>query len=181
MLHVASQMRPEGFLQDLTVHQHGGAKSKRSVEFQRPAMAQNRPRRKVSDSEELPILLLSTPEDKQWDFGSIRHIRQASSPSSAFSPDSAVDSVFELPSTTVASPNSSVGSSFVAELEDTSQAAAFKTRGVVKQVNFSRKASIDESYIKQLQKPEFSVSLPRIDNHFFVPNSAIISRAFGNS
>lgn len=60
-----------------------------------------------------------TPESNRWDFGSIRHIKQASTEMST--PVSAVDSIFELPcNESHESPNSSTHSSFMAELEDTS-------------------------------------------------------------
>jgi hypothetical protein len=80
------------------------------------------PHRKPNCIRQSPSLsLLAISPNERWDFGSIRHIRQSSKDETT--PTSSVDSVFELPcGDVIASPNSSVHSSFIAELEDTSYA-----------------------------------------------------------
>jgi hypothetical protein len=73
-----------------------------------------------------------TPKSKRWDFGTIRHKRQASSEVTMSSPRSAVSPVFEMEHIDSAiSPNSSVDSSpWVFELEDTSQIALHSKRSI---------------------------------------------------
>jgi hypothetical protein len=74
----------------------------------------------------------ATPKSKRWDFGTIRHKRQASSENTMISPNSAVSPVFEMENIESAvSPNSSVDSSpWVFELEDTSQIALHSKRSM---------------------------------------------------
>lgn len=76
--------------------------------------------RKPNSIRQSPSLsLLATSPNERWDFGSIRHIRQYSSNDNT--PTSTVETVFELASgADIGSPDSSVHSGFIAELEDTS-------------------------------------------------------------
>lgn len=118
MPHVASQIlyqRPSGETRGREVT----TTMKRSAEFPRPATAI--PSRKQPLDAKMPTLslLVTSPDNPHWDFGSIRHLRNASQNET---PVSAVDSVFELPSagSYEETPNSSTDSLFVAELEDTS-------------------------------------------------------------
>jgi hypothetical protein len=90
-----------------------------SAEFQRPTTAMQPRKRPLENGLPSLSLLVTSPDNPHWDFGSIRHIRKASENAT---PISAVESVFELPSagSCKATPNSSTNSLFVAELEDTS-------------------------------------------------------------
>lgn len=69
--------------------------------------------------------LPATPERGKWDFASTKPMWQYQDQDT---PTSTVESVFELPSGTTRSPNSSRNSLFVAELEDTSPLAVRKQR-----------------------------------------------------
>lgn len=128
-------------------------------DFQRPA--QGRRPRKMSNAEDFPSLsLLNTSNgNKQWDIGSIRHIRQTSC-NSDLTPDSAVESIFDAysagPYESPSTPNSSSHSSFVAELEDTSP-APIKVSKTKASVLKDPVVTQLESYIEKLQRPEFSV------------------------
>jgi len=125
-------------------------------DFQRPVRGRQH---HISSADDAPSLsfLVTNHENKHWDIGSIRHIRNPSSASQNITPDSAVDSIFHHSPGLVESPNtpsSPVRSPFVAELEDTSSMPVLKTRipkdPVVTQL---------ESYIEKLQRPEFTVRL----------------------
>jgi len=127
-------------------------------EFQRPTRPL--PRRKINTTDDLPSLslLITGPDNKHWDCGSIRHIRYPSA-SDTGTPESANDSIFELPSgvpiiDSPNTPNSSVNSPFIAELEDTSSSVISKCT-----VSKDVVAADLESYMSKLQRPEFSVSL----------------------
>ncbi|KAH8587434.1 hypothetical protein B0O99DRAFT_400489 [Bisporella sp. PMI_857] len=149
-------------------------------DFDRPEMYQ---RRKISNSaHEVPSLslLVSMPDVKHWDFGSIRHIQDLSA-SPGPTPGTAVDSVFELPSAYPAeSPNSSINSpnslfssptSFspnssiasvksskdetpAVELEDTSAIASARRPFSISAV---KPAVAEPSYVNELRRPEFSL------------------------
>ena len=118
-------------------------------EFDRPEMYQ---RRKTSNTSEHQVpclsLLVSIPNAKHHDFNPVGDMEDLSSPIERCTPDTAVDSVFDLPSaypmdspnssvgspntfiespcSYYGSPNSSTASSIVVELEDTSALAAAK-------------------------------------------------------
>ena len=117
-------------------------------DFDRPEMYQ---RRKTSGTSEHQVpclsLLVSMPDARHHDFPSVSNMQDLSSPAERHTPNTAVDSVFDLPSAyPMDSPNSSVGSpntfiespcsfyntkssrasSFIVELEDTSAPAAAK-------------------------------------------------------
>lgn len=162
MPHVASQMWAGQLERPDVSHRRAATLSARSLDFQRPTTAPPRRPRKMSNAESVPSLSLLMPENQPWDFGSIRHIRQPSHGTPPFTPRtpfSSVDSIFDLPSGVSAAssdtPISSTQSSFVAELEDTS-------RGLVPKPLSPRRKSqpTAASYIKELQSPAFSVSIP---------------------
>lgn len=184
MPHVASQMRSgELFLETPAPKQAGALlRSKRSVDLQRPKSAGlYRQRRKTSNADDVPSLslLVNMPSNHHWDIGSIRHIRESSSASEGVTPDSAVPSVFELPSAEPDdSPNSSISSaypSFVAELEDTSPFVPQKKSlapiedPYVAPLSVKKRPSAEAKrfYFEQLNRPEISVSLvqPPISPH----------------
>ncbi len=100
-----------------------------------------------------------------WDFGSIRQIRQYSSSSNT--PISAVESVFELPSADIInSPNSSIHSYYVAELEDTSpcpSTISARPRGHSSPV----KPSVVSPSMMEFKTTQITVSLAP---HYSMPN-----------
>jgi hypothetical protein len=162
MPHVASQMWAGQLERPDVGHRRAVTLSAKSLDFQRPPTTPPRRPRKMSNAESVPSLSLLMPENQPWDFGSIRHIRQPSHGTPPFTPRtpfSSVDSIFDLPSGVSAAssdtPISSTQSSFVAELEDTSQGL------VPKPLSPRRKSQpTAASYIKELQSPAFSVSIP---------------------
>jgi len=125
MPHVAAQMRSGDSPRETFDTRQATITSRRSGELQRPVTPSPRGRRKTTGANQMPSLsLLSMPKNSHWDFGSIRHIREQSSD---FTPVSATESVFELPSGRPGdSPDSSIHSLFIAELEDTSPIAVSK-------------------------------------------------------
>jgi hypothetical protein len=118
----SGQTSKEG-LERKQAHRRAKASSEYGV-YLKPVISPTRTRPRGAKSVS-SLSLLGTPENERWDFGSIRHIRQHSS--DAYTPISAVDSVFERPCDgAFGSPNSSNHSSFIAELEDTSPIAMAK-------------------------------------------------------
>ena len=118
MPHVVTQMGSEEQSQEALTRREAVVISKRPREFKTPAPPPMRQIRKPGVKPLPSLSLLAMPENNRWDFGSIRHIRQ---PPNEFTPDSATDSVFEIPSGGPRdTPNSSTHSLFIAELEDTS-------------------------------------------------------------
>jgi hypothetical protein len=120
MPHVVTQMGTEEQSRKALSRREAAIISKRSGEFRR---APPSPMRRINgtDLKPLPSLsLLAMPENGHWDFSSVRHIRRQ--PSNEFTPLSATESVYDLPSGGPRdTPNSSTHSLFIAELEDTSQ------------------------------------------------------------
>ncbi len=100
-------------------------RARASSEYLRPIVYPTTERNSLGLRTKKSLNFPGTPESNLWDFGSIRHIKQSSKDMQT--PDSPVDSIFELPcNETHKSPNSSTHSSFIAELEDTSPVAAHK-------------------------------------------------------
>ena len=118
MPHIVSQMVSEEQSYDALRRREAAIIYKRSTEFER-SLPSPTSQRTGTALRPLPSLsLLSMPESKRWDFGSIRHIRQ---PSDECTPTSETETVFELPSGGSRDTLSSwTNSLFIAELEDTS-------------------------------------------------------------
>lgn len=174
MHHVASQMRSGELFLDTPARKQALARSHRSIDVQRPKSAGlYRQRRKTSNADDVPSLslLVNMPQNRHWDIGSIRHIREPTSASDDCTPNSAAPSVFELSSADAGdSPNSSVGSpypQFVAELEDTSPSTPPKSSIILPvtpyvaplSVTKTKPAEVKESYVEQLNRSEFSVGI----------------------
>lgn len=160
MHHVASQMRSDAILPEQPGRRATSApvlqRSPEFHEFQRPQ--RGRLPRNKSSSDEVPglSLLVTNNDNRLWDCGSIRHIRNPSSASDIISPSSAIGSVWESPLSATESPYtpaSSCPSHFVAELEDTSSAIVSRLRILEDPL-----VTELESYINKLKRPEFSVS-----------------------
>lgn len=119
MPHVGSQYHP-GQLARGSRDGEGKRMTRKSIDYLKPMPLT--PRERVAAKRSTPSLSqLATPENIRWDVGSIRHIRDFSQDTNT--PVSTVETIFELPSRTIDSPNSSAHSSFIAELEDTSPIA----------------------------------------------------------
>jgi hypothetical protein len=150
--HVATQWQSGQISKEGLERKQAHRRAKASSEYLRPIVSPARPRQRGAKSVS-SLSLLATPENERWDFGSIRHIRQHSS--GAYTPISAVDFVFELPSgEAFGSPNSSNHSSFIAELEDTSPIALAK---------FSPLISSDKSPVFPYTTAQLTVFNPRME------------------
>lgn len=153
MPHVASQMLPGELFLEIPRSRRAVVMSESSVEFQRPATALPRRRRRTNHADEVPNLSLhaNMPDYQQWDFGSAQYVQKQPLSSESSTPNSSVCSVFDLysPESVKSSPNSSILPSFVAELEDTS------TTGVTKKCS----TLMDDPYVNQLSVPQKSTCL----------------------
>jgi hypothetical protein len=130
MPHVITQWKPGQFSRDSSSTKERNRAEKRAGDALKSGRS---PSKKQNDgispsSTSIP----ATPKSKRWDFGTIRHRRQASSEVTLISPDSAISPVFETEHIESAvSPNSSVDSSpWVFELEDTSRIALHSKRSM---------------------------------------------------
>lgn len=188
MPHVASQILAGELFLETPGRRPAVGLSRKSVQSQRPASALPPQRRKTGNTDETPRLTIhvSKPVNQHWDIGSLRHLQEPKSATESITPRSpSVDSIFELYTPDeVESPNSSVSSSFAAELEDTSTLVVTKRQTFVVDDScvippvLSKKSSrvvydpyvaplsvskkpcyvTEESYVEQLTRPEFSVS-----------------------
>jgi hypothetical protein len=150
--HVATQWQSGQISKEGLERKQAHRRAKASSEYLRPIVSPARPRQRGAKSVS-SLSFLATPENERWDFGSIRHIREPSS--DAYTPISAVDSIFELPSgEAFGSPNSSNHSSFIAELEDTSPIALAK---------FSPLISSDKSPVFPYMTAQPTVFNPRME------------------
>jgi hypothetical protein len=121
MPHVVTQWETGQWLREDIEPRRARANSEYLRPIVYPTTEKNSPGLRTKKSLNFP----GTPKSNHWDFGSIRHIKQSSKEMQT--PDSVVDSIFELPCNEPhKSPNSSTHSSFIAELEDTSPVMVHK-------------------------------------------------------
>ncbi|KAG9232846.1 hypothetical protein BJ875DRAFT_485680 [Amylocarpus encephaloides] len=153
--HVITQWKPGQFSRDGTSVKEKNKAEKKSNESAKSCKSAMKKQQAVDAVSLSNSSIQATPKSKRWDFGTIRHRRQASS-ETAITPRSAIDPVFEKEETTSPeTPSSSANSSpWVFELEDTSQIALHSKRSAFPgpQLEFQSSAITSRSVIKVIDQ-----------------------------